>query len=695
MLLMLLCIVMQAPPARRTKAQILRCFLATSFVLLPCNCLEQITDGQWGLSASACAAVVVKDPTHCVSINTRTDLEFNVENMRCDCTCPIGMITDAKWRYIPIDGSAVFYDPEKHDNVDPRDISSYTCTTCEDGTHLLDAEDSSCTACPEGKFTAEPGSPCIDCFDGGSAQVIVVDNVCTCSAGNIKQGGTCVECDGGKYSGGTVCLDCQPGKYNPSNTGQYGKAQCLPCGAGRHVENDGKQCVACDGGKYSNGTLCESCQPGKYNPSNTGLDGKAECWVCGAGWQVENDGKKCVACDGGKYSDGTGCESCQPGKYNPTNTGQNGKTECLVCIAGSKVQNEGKECVACPSGTYGSNNHTCMHCPHGHYIIGEGKAGLSSCTAISCADGYFQDGAVCSPCGAGRQVIDYKCVSCRGASYSTGLANCTQCPLGKNTRGDGKEAPEDCIVCAVGQYANVETGWCTECPAGKSTTKPRPGTTSEATGVDTCKECLYSTGWQDDVPEKCLTDGISDVFRYMEYGEPVRDSLEASREAQFEDWDRLRSFLWKRMVLGFAVRIDQGAVRSMNSVVLRRCWEQVYATRIDYKTVDAGGQIVPDQTKTGWQYQRTWCPANINPKHTRGQTYTLIFPTGNHASWQINTAQCCGERSGDHNAATYADWEQGTVFPLLLRDLDDVGCSADDSPCTDEEKNAGWPAPTA
>jgi len=120
-----------------------------------------------------------------------------------------------------------------------------------------------------------------------------------------------------------------------------------------------------------------------------------------------------------------------------------------------------------------------------------------------------------------------------------------------------------------------------------------------------------------------------------------RDSLEASRGARFEDDDQLRSFVWKRMVFGFAVRIDQGAV-----------------------------------TKTGWQYQRTWCPANINPKHTSKQTYTLIFRTGNHSSWQLNTAQCCGERNGDHNAATYADWEENTSFVLQPRSYEEEskGC---------------------
>jgi len=115
--------------------------------------------------------------------------------------------------------------------------------------------------------------------------------------------------------------------------------------------------------------------------------------------------------------------------------------------------------------------------------------------------------------------------------HSTGLTNCAQCLSGKNTRGDGKEAPDDCIVCAVGQYADVETGWCTECPIGKSTTMPRPGMSPEATGVDTCKECLYATQWYDDVPEKCLTDGIFTVFQATEEGAPVRDSLEASRGA--------------------------------------------------------------------------------------------------------------------------------------------------------------------
>ena len=171
--------------------------------------------------------------------------------------------------------------------------------------------------------------------------------------------------------------------------------------------------------------MCEICQSGKYHPSNTGQHGKAECLVCGAGSQVQNDGKECAACEGGKYSDGTVCESCQPGKYNPSNTGLDGKAECLACTAGSQVKNDGKECVVCPSGTYGSTDNTCQACPHGHYILGEGKAGLSSCTTISCADGYFQDGAHCSQCGAGRQVIDYKCVLCRGATFYWAHELCT------------------------------------------------------------------------------------------------------------------------------------------------------------------------------------------------------------------------------------------------------------------------------
>ena len=427
------------------------------------------------------------------------------------------MITEAKWNKFSIDGihEEYWYDPVIHGHltVPSRDINSYTCTPCEDGTHLQDPADSSCSECPVGKLTGELGSPCIDCFDGGSVVVIAVDNVCTCGAGNVKQDETCVECDGGKYSDKTLCRDCQPGKYNPSNIGQNGKAECWICGAGSQVQNSGKECATCEGGKYSNGTVCESWQPGKYNPSNTGLDGKAECWVCGAGSQVQNGGKPCALCEGCKYSNGTVCESCHPGKYNPSNTGLDYKAQCLVCEVGRQVQHGDKKCVVCPNGTYGSTDHTCESCPHGHYVLGEGRVGLNSCTAISCADDHFQDGADCSPCGAGRQVIDYKCVLYRGASYSTGLTNCTQCPYGKNTRGDGKEVPEDCIVCAVGPYANPATGWCMECPMDKSTTMFRPGTTPAAMGVDTCKERLYATQWNDDVPEKCLTDGIFTVFQ--------------------------------------------------------------------------------------------------------------------------------------------------------------------------------------
>ena len=78
--------------------------------------------------------------------------------------------------------------------------------------------------------------------------------------------------------------------------------------------------------------------------------------------------------------------------------------------------------------------------------------------------------------------------------------------------------------------------------------------------------------------------GFSLFFKTTEEGAPVRDSLEASREARWEDPDRLRTFCGSEWCLVSLFALT----RYMNSVVLRRCWEQVYVTRIDYnnKTVD-------------------------------------------------------------------------------------------------------------
>ena len=161
---------MKAPPARCTKAQILRCYLVINTVLLLCNCTDvhayYISSEErilYGLSAGACAAIQVTDPTHCVSIDSWTGAEpwtISDKCLLCVCACPSDMIVEMRWQYVSIDGSPFYYDPARDGTVDIQDlVSSYTCTPCENGFHLQDPGDSSCSACPVGKFTgASPSS---------------------------------------------------------------------------------------------------------------------------------------------------------------------------------------------------------------------------------------------------------------------------------------------------------------------------------------------------------------------------------------------------------------------------------------------------------------------------------------------------------------------------------------------------------
>ena len=202
--------------------------------------------------------------------------------------------------------------------ADPQTFGYYADHTgqtwpknCPDGSGV-NAERTTCTACPEGK-----------------ASVLTTDPVrksCeTCQAGTYTDD-ACLECPDGQYSTSeeTVCKDCVPGFYTnaPSWKALYDPHRaedfkyCQPCSSGAYQDEAGQAtCTACEAGKYNkykSVSSCTDCAVGKYQNE----EGRRSCKFCAPGTSSAAASSTCQDCATGKTEGILGdCETCAAGTY--------------------------------------------------------------------------------------------------------------------------------------------------------------------------------------------------------------------------------------------------------------------------------------------------------------------------------------------------------------------------------------------
>ena len=412
------------------------------------------------------------------------------------------------------------------------------CKDCPDGSGV-NAERTTCTACPEGKasvFTTDPPKKSCE----------------TCQAGTYPDD-TCLECPDGQYSTSeeTVCKDCAPGFYTnaagqkalyepnraedffycqPCSNGAYQDEAgmtfckaCPECQAG-YIQTSGtaavgcsNTCVACEAGKYQSGPSCTDCAAGKYSVTyeykSSGtcdeyITTQEECeaaltmlWslddvhVDTVSWSSAALG--CLTSPSGgstQYFNSIGDSECGTATWNCVCkiSDSSGNNACADCPAGFEARYQGNiVCRACFTGRYNPNTGVdeCPFCPTGYYQNEQGSASCKHCPA-----GKFYTGSGLYYLGG--------CKDCPAGFYSgDGSGICTECPNGYGSHGSRGLS---CSSCPTGRFSSTpeqKTNACVYCPAGWHSPSTGAGECTgclsdnyqDEAGQTTCKEC--PTGW--------------------------------------------------------------------------------------------------------------------------------------------------------------------------------------------------------
>lgn len=324
---------------------------------------------------------------------------------------------------------------------------SSECTECPAGSRCPDAQTQE--ECPSGTYQPEKGkSKCItpdQCTDN-----TIIDNrtsfECnTCDTGYEPSGSTCAPCIGNTYSDdGTTCKNhtvCgESSTLINANSTQDGTCK-LKCSPGK--ENIDNICVNCPEGKFKNTEGIERCEPcalGSYS-----LEGDDVCTeVPPSFYEVEPHSSSyeyvrinfMAACPDGFTSKG--------GAYGPYITDWASMSDvdkanhrshgCNPCLAGSKEINN--SCVACPAGTYQSN---------------EGQSECVSCSGpgLTTTNATHEVNVSATKCILCDNTIQYD----HDNTSHTKCVNYEECPTGTAKTSNNK-ANQDrtCTVCEPRQH---------------------------------------------------------------------------------------------------------------------------------------------------------------------------------------------------------------------------------------------------
>lgn len=413
-------------------------------------------------------------------------------------------------------------------------MDSTQCKNCPEGWVQPSKNQTFCTQCAQGKYSADDQT-CQDCPVGFSGAPVFDEGVriCySCAFGRYqseKGQPNCAACPEGwiPSTESTQCTQCTDGKYSfPRNANWPGQTPtrgacvdscpyaswanstsrtCDVCAAGRYYTED-NQCLQCPVGYYkaeASVFVCTTCPKGYISNNSYSL-----CNKCNAGETTLQN--TCTDCSAGKFEFNGMCYLCASGKYSDTS----GRTNCSSCPEGRQALAEKTSCIDCEPGRFSTDDvDVCKLCPVGY---GNTKSNSSACATCGtgshtnnsgvcekCSDGQYLEGEQCSSCPRGYEHTEERnmCNICEIGKYSSDGVECKDCDSQtniRNGRGSWKccqPGQQDCSDCAAGRYRFGEE--CIECPAGyvskaaaEACVKCDDGYYQNATGQSECNLCL-------------------------------------------------------------------------------------------------------------------------------------------------------------------------------------------------------------
>ncbi len=242
--------------------------------------------------------------------------------------------------------------------------------------------------------------------------------------------------------------------------------------------------------------------------------------TCPPGKGIKDNSNTCLDCDDDEYNTGDSYEckkiSKCPDGYLETKNKKTGifncikniskcpeghilnssETYCIQCDLGEKPNIEGKKCIPCPIGTYGSEKGICTKADKGYYVDLTGQTIQKQCENNTFSN--TTGASSCSPftnCEPGQKIIkngdkqnDRECQDCEFGYYSSDT-NSDKClviePGYKTVKTNSKNTGQ--IVCGDNTYSTDEISEnctpCDSCPTGKY----RSGCSGSSPG--TCTDC--------------------------------------------------------------------------------------------------------------------------------------------------------------------------------------------------------------
>ena len=283
-----------------------------------------------------------------------------------------------------------------------------------DGSYLKNTGDTICSSCEAGKYNR---------FDPTASFTTCI----LCSIGsyqpNVGSRG-CNDCDKGKYAdiaGASTCLQCpfRTTTYSiSSDSVERGMSNCVLCPNGKYID-DTNECVLCSspGKTFCNNGYEKNCSipvPERQYASKT-CDLTSDALLLPCKTCAKNEYKNGI-CSGAFDTNCAKCSQCTESQYvfsecsatkdtvcSPCNSSAGdmmvGSGKCSQCPIGSRLSDQGNDCVLCADGTYNAvpNSTTCTLCADG-FISG---TGASRCVK-RCENGYY------SPNGHADACIEFK-----------------------------------------------------------------------------------------------------------------------------------------------------------------------------------------------------------------------------------------------------------------------------------------------
>ena len=331
-----------------------------------------------------------------------------------------------------------------------------TCTKCEEGQFQAHEGNTTCEICPLGYVgNVERGSTGCTAVPPGSYlntsnATLKCDRGYKCEGANWGR----VACSPGSYAkdrGSVACIACPPGRA----TAVWATIECDECGENTIAASSNQTlCAPCPAGRSFSGnagTTCVSVPPGSYvNANNMTVE-------CEEGFKCEGANRGRVACSPGSYAKDRGsvaCIACPPGRATAvwatiecdecgenTIAASSNQTLCAPCPAGrSFSEKAGTNCVAVPPGSYVNANNMTMKCEEGFKCAGEDKG------RVACPTGSYasNNGSVdCFPCSPGKYVHQNASTSCTplpkwvAPGRNEGQPNCSKPDAGSRSPPEG------------------------------------------------------------------------------------------------------------------------------------------------------------------------------------------------------------------------------------------------------------------